>query len=162
MGQRWSQKIRVGCSIIVLRLFGIVLPCGSCVLLLFLSLAQVAKLGFVSWSQAFQCKDCWTCLVFYSMLLFPLGLWGNLYILVCFLCGVSCCRSLLCFPWKFSCFIFNITLAVLSMVDLKLSSGTGPLILRKRCQSILAQPWVVMIDCLFKASEDQESNKNFL
>lgn len=56
MGQQWSQKIRVGCSIIVLRLFGMVLPCGSCVLLLFLSLAQVAKLRFVSWSQAFQCQ----------------------------------------------------------------------------------------------------------
>lgn len=89
-------------------------------------------------------KDCWTCCVFYSMLLFPLGLWGNLYILVCFLCGVSCCRRLLCFLWKVSCFIFNITLAVLRMVDLKLSSGTGPLILRKRCQSILAQPRVVI------------------
>lgn len=54
MGQQESQKMCVGWSIIVLTLFGLVLPCASCVLLLFLSLAQVAKLGFVSWSQAFQ------------------------------------------------------------------------------------------------------------
>lgn len=51
IGQQ-SQKIHVGCIIIVLTLFGMVLFCGSCVLLL--SLAPVAKLGFVSWSQAFQ------------------------------------------------------------------------------------------------------------
>lgn len=54
MGQQQSQKIGVGCAIIVLTPFGMVLPCGSCVPLLFLSLARVAKLGFVSWSQAFQ------------------------------------------------------------------------------------------------------------
>lgn len=43
------------------------------------------------------------------------------------------------FSMKSFLFNFNITLAVLRMVDLKLSSGTGPLILRKWCQSILAQ-----------------------
>lgn len=54
MGHWWTWKIRVGCSVVVLTLFGMVLPCGACVLVLLLSLAQVAKLGFVSWSQALQ------------------------------------------------------------------------------------------------------------
>lgn len=54
MGQWWSQKICVGCSLVVLTLFGMALPHGGCILLPLLSLAQVAKLGFVSWSQAFQ------------------------------------------------------------------------------------------------------------
>lgn len=54
MGQWWSQKTRLGCSIGVLTVFGIVLPCSSCILLRLLSLAQVAKLGCVSWSQVFQ------------------------------------------------------------------------------------------------------------
>ena len=95
-GQWWSQKIRVECSIVVLTLFGMVLPRGTCVLLL-VSLVQVAKLGFVSWSQAFQWR---------GVLGFPHLSWyvivpswivrEFIYSSFGFSRGVSCCRSLLC------------------------------------------------------------------
>lgn len=101
MGQQQSQKIRVGCSISALTLFGMVMPCGSCVLLLFLSLAQVAKLGFVSWSQAFQWQGLLDLPCLPQYVVVPSGImkefiYSSLVFFFFFLCGVSC-RNLLCF-----------------------------------------------------------------
>lgn len=97
MGRWWSQKTRVGCSVVVLTLFGTVLPRGSCVLLLLLSLAEVAKLGFVSWSQAFQWRGVLGFPPLSRYVIVPSWIVREfIYSCLGFLHGVSCCRSLLC------------------------------------------------------------------
>lgn len=120
-----------------------VLPHDSCVLLLLLSLDQVAKLRFVSWSQVFQWRGALGFPYLSQRFFVPSWIVREfVYSSLGFLCGVSCCKSLLCLLIFYESFLFsfNIISTVLRMLGLKLSSGTGPLILRKLCQISLAQP----------------------
>lgn len=64
--------------------------------------------------------------------------------------------------WKVSCSFFSIILTVHRTAYLKLSSGLGPLVPRRLCEIILAQPATRLIAFLMSKIRGSRKQKDFL